>query len=51
MRKMFVGGLHPSLTTKSLIGYFSKFWKIEKRIIITDKNTVKSRGFDFIAFK
>ena len=51
MRKMFVGGLHPSLTTKSLIGYFSKFGKIEKGIIMTDKNTGKSRGFGFIVFK
>ena len=48
---MFVGGLHPSLTTKSLIGYFSKFGKIEKGIIMTDKNTGKSRGFGFIVFK
>ena len=51
MRKMFVGGLHPNLTTKSLIGYFSQFGKIEKGIIMTDKNTGKSRGFGFIVFK
>ncbi len=51
MRKMFVGGLHPNLTTKSLIGYFSQFGKIEKGIIMTDKKTGKSRGFGFIVFK
>ena len=39
MRKMFVGGLHPNLTTKSLIAYFSQFGKIEKGIIMTDKKT------------
>ena len=33
MRKMFVGGLHPNLTTKRLIEYFSQFVKIEKGII------------------
>ena len=51
MRKMFVGGLHPNLTTKSLIAYFSQFGKIEKGIIMTDKKTGKSRGFGFIVFK
>ena len=51
MRKMFVGGLHPNLTAKSLIGYFSQFGKIEKGIIMTDKKTGKSRGFGFIVFK
>ena len=51
MRKMFVGGLHPNLTTQSLIAYFSQFGKIEKGIIMTDKKTGKSRGFGFIVFK
>ena len=48
MKKMFVGGLHPNLTTKSLIAYFSQFGKIEKGIIMTDKKTGKSRGFGFV---
>ncbi len=49
-RKMFVGGLHPSLTTENLINYFSQFGEIEKGIIMTDKITGKSRGFGFIIF-
>ena len=49
-RKMFVGGLHPSLTTETLINYFSQFGEIEKGIIMTDKLTGKSRGFGFIIF-
>ena len=49
-RKMFVGGLHPSLTTDNLINYFSQFGEIEKGIIMTDKITGKSRGFGFIIF-
>ena len=49
-RKMFVGGLHPSLTTQNLISYFSQFGEIEKGIIMTDKLTGKSRGFGFIIF-
>ena len=49
-RKMFVGGLHPLLTTENLINYFSQFGEIEKGIIMTDKITGKSRGFGFIIF-
>ena len=47
---MFVGGLHPSLTTENLISYFSQFGEIEKGIIMTDKISGKSRGFGFIIF-
>ena len=50
LRKMFVGGLHPSLTTENLIKYFSQFGEVEKGIIMTDKITGKSRGFGFIIF-
>ena len=50
LRKMFVGGLHPSLTTENLISYFSQFGEIEKGIIMTDKISGKSRGFGFIIF-
>ena len=49
-RKMFVGGLHPSLTSDSLKNYFSEFGKIEKVIIMKDKLTGRSRGFGFIIF-
>ena len=49
-RKIFVGGLHPSLKTETLINYFSQFGEIEKGIIMTDKITGKSRGFGFIIF-
>ena len=49
-RKLFVGGLHPSLKTETLINYFSQFGEIEKGIIMTDKITGKSRGFGFIIF-
>ena len=49
-RKLFVGGLHPSLTTDSLKNYFSEFGKIEKVIIMKDKLTGRSRGFGFIIF-
>ena len=50
MRKMFVGGLHPSLNVDSLKNYFSQFGKIDKAIIMKDKITGRSRGFGFIIF-
>ena len=49
MRNMFVGWWHRNLTNKRLIDYFSKFSKIEKGIIMTDKNIRKN--FGFIVFK
>ncbi len=49
MRNMFIGWLHPNLTNKRLIDYFSQFIKIEKGIIMTDKNIEKY--FGIILFK
>ena len=46
---MFFGWLHPNLTTKRLIDYFSQFSKIEKGIIMTDK--IIGKNFGFIVFK
>ena len=50
LRKMFVGGLPPQLTTETLISYFSKFGPVEKGIIMTDKHTGRTRGFGFLIF-
>lgn len=47
---MFVGGLPPMLTKEELVNYFSQFGQVEKGIIMTDKNTGRSRGFGFIIF-
>lgn len=50
LRKLFVGGLPPQLTTKALISYFSKFGPVEKGIIMTDILTGRTRGFGFLIF-
>ena len=50
LRKIFVGGLPPQLTTETLINFFSKFGPIEKGMIMTDKYTGKKRGFGFLIF-
>ena len=50
LRKIFVGGLPPQLTTETLVNFFSKFGPIEKGMIMTDKYTGKKRGFGFLIF-
>lgn len=50
LRKMFIGGLPPGVSIDALVDYFGKFGPIEKGIIMTDKNTGRSRGFGFIIF-
>jgi hypothetical protein len=50
LRKIFVGGLPPQLTTETLVNFFSKFGPIEKGMIMTNKYTGKKRGFGFLIF-
>ncbi len=45
---MLVDNLLPTLTKKDLLNYFSQFGRIEKRIIMRDKLTGKSRRFDLL---
>ena len=50
LRKLFLGGLPPHITTDELINYFSKFGTVERVLIMTDKNTGRARGFGFLIF-
>ena len=50
LRKLFLGGLPPHITTEELINYFSKFGTVERVLIMTDKNTGRARGFGFLIF-
>jgi len=48
-RKLFIGGLSWQTTEESLKEYFEGLgFRIEKAIIMKDKNTGRSRGFGFI---
>ncbi|XP_059157999.1 RNA-binding protein 24-B-like [Physella acuta] len=46
--KIFVGGLPYHTTDQSLREYFDKFGEIEEAVVITDRQTGKSRGYGFV---
>ncbi|RWS14366.1 rrm motif containing protein-like protein [Dinothrombium tinctorium] len=45
--KIFVGGLPYHTTDKSLKKFFEAFGEIEEAVVITDRQTGKSRGYGF----
>jgi len=50
-RKLFVRGLAWETTSDALKSEFSQFGEIEEAVVITDRQTGKSRGFGFVTFK
>nr|CAB3265471.1 RNA-binding protein 24-B [Phallusia mammillata] len=46
--KIFVGGLPYHTTDCSLRDYFAVFGEIEEAVVITDRQTGKSRGYGFV---
>lgn len=49
--KIFVGGLPYHTTDKTLHDYFKQFGEIEEAVVITDRQTQKSRGYGFVTMK
>uniref|UniRef100_A0A1I8AWM2 RRM domain-containing protein n=1 Tax=Meloidogyne hapla TaxID=6305 RepID=A0A1I8AWM2_MELHA len=49
--KIFVGGLPYHTTDESLNNYFRQFGEIEEAVVITDRQTQKSRGYGFVTMK
>ena len=47
--KIFVGGLPYHTTDASLRDYFAVFGDIEEAVVITDRQTGKSRGYGFVS--
>lgn len=47
--KLFVGGLPYHTTDKSLSEHFAVFGEIEEAVVITDRQTNKSRGYGFVS--
>ncbi|KAK4287476.1 hypothetical protein Pmani_039453, partial [Petrolisthes manimaculis] len=45
--KIFVGGLPYHTTDKSLREHFEVYGEIEEAVVITDRQTSKSRGYGF----
>ena len=50
-KKIFVGGLEPSVTKEDLIEFFSKFGKVKDASVLFDNNRNASRGFGFVSFE
>lgn len=46
--KIFVGGLPYHTTDSSLRAFFERFGEIEEAVVITDRQTGKSRGYGFV---
>ncbi|KAH9602058.1 hypothetical protein KSS87_006996 [Heliosperma pusillum] len=49
-KKIFVGGLPPSLTDDGFRQYFEGFGHVTDVVIMYDQNTQRPRGFGFISF-
>ncbi|XP_050939561.1 uncharacterized protein LOC103503700 [Cucumis melo] len=49
--KVFVGGLAWETPTDQMRTYFEQFGDILEAVIITDKNTSKSKGYGFVTFR
>ncbi|GAB4845032.1 hypothetical protein Ancab_040117 [Ancistrocladus abbreviatus] len=49
--KVFVGGLAWETPTEKMRQYFEQFGEILEAVIITDKNTGKSKGYGFVTFR
>ena len=48
--KIFVGGLPYHTTDASLRQHFHVFGEIDEAVVITDRQTGKSRGYGFVSF-
>ncbi len=50
-RKLFVGGLSWSTTDARLKEAFEEYGEISEAVVISDRDTGRSRGFGFITFR
>jgi len=48
--KLFIGGIPWSLTSETLKDLFSSYGEITEAIIISDRDTGRSKGFGFVTF-
>ncbi|XP_038971935.1 RNA-binding protein 24-like [Phoenix dactylifera] len=49
--KVFVGGLAWETKSETLRRYFEKFGEILEAVVITDKNSGRSKGYGFVTFR
>ena len=48
--KLFIGSLPWSITNESLAELFAKYGEVTEAIVITDRDTGRSKGFGFVTF-
>ena len=48
--KLFVGNLDYAVTSEELKNMFSEFGNVVDAVVITDRETRRSRGFGFVEF-
>ncbi|MCH2147290.1 MAG: RNA-binding protein [Phycisphaerales bacterium] len=48
--KLYVGNLSWGTNTDALKAHFEQFGEVSDAVVITDKNTGRSRGFGFVTF-
>ena len=48
--KLFVGNLDYTVTSEELKNMFSEFGNVVDAVVITDRETRRSRGFGFVEF-
>ncbi|KAI9076825.1 hypothetical protein K1719_028712 [Acacia pycnantha] len=51
LTKIFVGGLAWETQRDTMRGYFEQFGEILEAVVITEKNTGRSKGYGFVTFK
>ncbi|PKU69141.1 UBP1-associated protein 2C [Dendrobium catenatum] len=51
LRKVYVGGLSPDISTETLLSFFGKHGEIEEGSVAYDRDTNISRGFGFVTYK
>ncbi|CAJ0574718.1 unnamed protein product, partial [Mesorhabditis spiculigera] len=51
LTKLFVGGLSYQTCDRRLRNYFEQFGDIEEAVVITDRQTQKSRGYGFVTMR
>jgi RNA recognition motif-containing protein len=50
-KKLYVGGLSWDTTDESLRGAFEQYGTVSEAVVITDRDTGRSRGFGFVSFE
>ncbi|URE39308.1 hypothetical protein MUK42_07657 [Musa troglodytarum] len=51
LRKIYIGGLSPDISSENLLSFFGRYGEIEEGSVAYDKETNKSRGFGFVTYR